>query len=411
MTVEDGLIPDVSSIDTSAYSDNYFNYSFSHFEPSIEEALDDTTYKLIYDKTDRLYTINFVVEGKLISSKQYKYNEYIEKPTETPIKASTVEYNYNFEKWIDSNGEEPTKCLTDNTYSAVFNPSLRVYTISWNVNGSIIDEQYYYGETPRYKGNLAKADTPMYKYTFKSFEPAISKVTKDQTYLAQYDESVKTYGITFYDENGSIIKTVSYEYGQKIDLPEYSHLLSIKEGQIFDGWVDEKGEPVSENSLSIYESLKVRPKLIDVNDITDVIVDELVNYKSNDNIDSIKDKDDKVNYYHAYRINKDKSISDNNTGASIVIDKPVNCKNVKYHAYLEKEDGSLEAIDTNVVNDKLELNVTSLGNIVVVSEIDSVDLSNAISISSAVVAGLLGLVLIFSIRSSAKKKSIKSLLF
>ena len=70
------------------------------------------------------------------------------------------------------------------------------------------------GATPYYSGIPEKAETPQYSYEFSGWSPAITAVTADATYTAQFSSTVNKYDITWVDGNGATLKTEQVEYGQ-----------------------------------------------------------------------------------------------------------------------------------------------------------------------------------------------------
>nr|MCR5338760.1 hypothetical protein [Lachnospiraceae bacterium] len=63
--------------------------------------------------------------------------------------------------------------------------------------------------------NLTKDPTAEYTYTFAGWSPALADVTKDAVYTATYTSVKNKYDITWKNEDGTVIKTDSVEYGTK----------------------------------------------------------------------------------------------------------------------------------------------------------------------------------------------------
>ena len=73
------------------------------------------------------------------------------------------------------------------------NDSSSSYTVTWkNYDGTVLDEESYAeGETPEYKGSSvpSKPSDAENNYTFSGWSPAISEVTQNITYTAQFTET------------------------------------------------------------------------------------------------------------------------------------------------------------------------------------------------------------------------------
>ena len=114
-------------------------------------------------------------------------------------------------------------------------------TITWqNYDGSTLKtEQVNYGETPSYSGETpTKPATEQYTYTFSGWSPAVTAVTKDQTYTAQFSSTVKKYTVTWKNSDGSTLKTEQVNYGET---PSYSGETPTKASDgkynyTFSGW-------------------------------------------------------------------------------------------------------------------------------------------------------------------------------
>lgn len=63
------------------------------------------------------------------------------------------------------------------------------YTVTWSVDGTTTTERYEEGQTPSFKGTTGKAPDGSYTYTFAGWSPAITAVTGDVTYTAQYTKT------------------------------------------------------------------------------------------------------------------------------------------------------------------------------------------------------------------------------
>lgn len=142
----------------------------------------------------------------------------------TPTRTSTAQYTYTFKGWT------PTivAATANATYTATYTSTVRKYAIKFvNYDGTELQNtQVAYGSTPSYSGSTpTKASTAQYTYTFKGWNPAITSVTGNKTYTAQFDSIVNRYRITWLDGDANELKADSVAYGQT---PAYSGATPTK---------------------------------------------------------------------------------------------------------------------------------------------------------------------------------------
>ena len=136
--------------------------------------------------------------------------------------------------WVgDDNNIYLTGNLTDGKYKAYYevngeyieigelaigsvNPDPVTYTITWVVDGKTTTETYEAGATPTFKGSTDKATDDTYDYTFTGWSPAISTVSGDKTYTAQYKSSPKNW-----------LKAVGYYTGKRVSTSQSTMTDSI----------------------------------------------------------------------------------------------------------------------------------------------------------------------------------------
>ena len=134
------------------------------------------------------------------------------------------------------------------TYYAVYDKNdeahrtVNTYTIVWkNWDGTTLetDNNVPYGATPSYDGEApTREDDAQYHYTTYSWDPMIATVSGPATYTAQFDYVIRSYTVTFKDQNGDVIGTPQeVSYGEDAtppdDLDDYSDANSH---YTFDGW-------------------------------------------------------------------------------------------------------------------------------------------------------------------------------
>ena len=162
--------------------DQQYVYSFVKWEPAIEDATGDATYKAIFEKELRAYTITWQDdEGNIIDTASVPFGT---EPTHAdPTKASDQQYTYTFSGWQP----DVEKVTGDATYKATFKEETRSYTIIWQDDaGKTIDtSNAAYGTKPSHSVPTKDADE-QYTYTFSGWQPDIKIVTGDATYKATF---------------------------------------------------------------------------------------------------------------------------------------------------------------------------------------------------------------------------------
>lgn len=150
------------------------------------------------------------------------------------------------------------------------------YTIIWKNGDTIleIDENVSYGSIPSYDGPTPTRDSnDQYTYTFSGWTPQISEVTESVTYSAEFTETVKTYTVTFYSEDGlTILDKVIVKYGSNAIYSKSTPVKNASEGYtyIFDKWVTTQGGSIVDELTNVigdrvvYASFKQFVRMVSV---------------------------------------------------------------------------------------------------------------------------------------------------
>ena len=188
-----------------------------------------------YKDSVRKYTITFKNGEEVLQSTEVEYDTMPSYTGTTPTKEATAEFTFAFKGW----DAEIAKVAGEATYNATYTETLREYTITWkDFDGQTLGTDVLkYGEMPTHS-NPTRSNTAKYTYEFKGWSPAVSNVTGAATYTATYTETVREYAITWLNDDGSIISTVSVPYGT---LPVYNGETPIKAATkeytyTFNGW-------------------------------------------------------------------------------------------------------------------------------------------------------------------------------
>jgi len=132
--------------------------------------------------------------------------------------SSDAQYTYTFENW--SNLPENNKVVGDTTITGNFVQTVNEYTVTWDVEGTIYEETYKYGELPSFKGLTHKESDETYNYIFDNWDKDISEVTGDVTYKAKYKKQYIEYIVKFVNDDGTVLNTkTTYHYGDSVEVP------------------------------------------------------------------------------------------------------------------------------------------------------------------------------------------------
>lgn len=210
----------------------WYNGNDVRVKPSTAFTSDQTVNAVYVDASNVFWTINFYnsdAQSTLLETHQYQHGSIVSYAGATPTRATTAKYTYTFKGW----NVEPTNAVEDFDYYAVYDSTLRSYTITFNdYNGSKIDSKSFnYGVTPSCSKTPTRSATAEWLYTHKGWTPALDVVTGEATYKATYDSAKVQYKVTFM--NGSeVIDEQMVPYGSAAVAPTNV----TREGHKFVGW-------------------------------------------------------------------------------------------------------------------------------------------------------------------------------
>ena len=203
-----GTLPTYKGETPAKESTAEYNYEFDGWTPEVSEVTGDVTFTAKFEEVKRSYTITWKNDdGSIIDTTTVEYGVV---PTHADAtKANTAEYTYTFKEWSPA----VVAVTGEAEYTATYTETKNSYTITWIIDGVETTEEYEYGATPSHADPTKEADA-QYTYTFAAWEPAISTVTGDATYTAQFNSTVNEYTITWVDGNGDTLKTEQVAYGE-----------------------------------------------------------------------------------------------------------------------------------------------------------------------------------------------------
>ncbi len=258
-----GEMPKYEGITPYKKSDMTYNYTFNGWDKEIKTVEEDIVYSAVFEKEYINYTITFLMptlEGFEIIFKKddYHYGDKIIEP-EMPIQDNQVDKNYEFNGW----DKEIKNVDGNDTYYATFKGINRKYNVTFKDEDEsiLLDTKEYDYNTP--KSNIVLPDEPKkentkeYTYEFIGYDKTISDVLCDITYTAVYKAIKNKYKITFKDEDDTILKEESYEYGTKasdIDIPSPKKDSTNEFNYEFKGWDNEISDVTDDATYkAVYE--------------------------------------------------------------------------------------------------------------------------------------------------------------
>ena len=195
-----------------------YTYDFAGWNPAPGRVTSDVTYTATYTKKERKYTIIFQNEGGVEIERQFLKHNDVPVCENMPTR---VGYTLQWSPAIAA-------VTGDATYTATWleEPPTEYKVTFYDYNGTSILQQSdvavgampnYTGATPTGKATWAEErGNKEFTYVFDHWSPDIEIVsaTSIKSYTAVYREVAKTYTIIFQNENGSVIESHQYAYGE-----------------------------------------------------------------------------------------------------------------------------------------------------------------------------------------------------
>ena len=196
------------------------------------------------------YTYKFLVDGKVLSEGTINYGSTIPYPN-NPTKEGTKEIKYVFSKW----DKEDTIIKNNIEFNAIFEETKNTYTYKFLVDGKTIKEETVeYGSTINYPANPTKEATKEYTYEFIGWDKKDTILKDNITFNAIFESIKNKYTYKFIDEDGTLLKEETVEYGTLPIEPDHPS----KDGFKFTGW-DKEISKVTDNIeyQATYEEIEV----------------------------------------------------------------------------------------------------------------------------------------------------------
>ena len=259
-SIEYGQTP-ITPLDTpQKESTAQYDFTFNRWDPEVTTVTGPQVYNAIYDEIVRKYTIKFINEdGIVLQSSEWDYGTTPVYNGETPTKASDNYHNYTFKGW-----DKTISTVTgEETYTATYNEEDVYYTVAfYDEDGSLLtsDDKYIYGQeinflrieqndeavNPDDHNATSFAGWATEKYGDVEVEKGSINTTRVSGNVNYY--AIYNYTITFHNEDGSDIESVTYQSNDVTEFPE----VSVKEGATsFAGWATTQYGDVLESTDGI----------------------------------------------------------------------------------------------------------------------------------------------------------------
>jgi|GEM_PF-1873438 len=173
---------DTSETLPNSFDDGYDTYTFLDWSTSE----DGRVIRAVYQRTENTCRATFVIDGNTVYETQVPVT-YTPSFEGSVAKESTETTDYFFETW-----DPPLSPMhKDTVYVAKYREQTRTYSVSFSILNQSLTQRYEYLALP-----TPPTVSPTYYYSgatlfeFDGWDQAVSPVTKDTTYTAQYRELV-----------------------------------------------------------------------------------------------------------------------------------------------------------------------------------------------------------------------------
>ena len=234
-----GVVPVYTKGAVTKASTPEFSYRFVNWTPQVKAIDGDATYTAIFEPIRNTYKVTWRDDADKILEidESVEYGSSPSYDGSTPVKYPTASSIYTFAGWDGFTAG--TIVTSDMVFRAVFVPSDRMYTVSFNADGDVSSTQYRYGDTIVPPSNPVRSSDAYYDYSFDSWVGYYEgiTVTKDVVFIAKFNAIPKTFDIvfktgdeTFYSYKGA--------YGSLVEGPESMPLKAADERfqYVFIGW-------------------------------------------------------------------------------------------------------------------------------------------------------------------------------
>ena len=219
----------------ASYSDEKYDYTFEGWNTQEGATVVGEINEVAeYEKTLRKFTVTFNYGDGLSDVQEIEYGSAAVEPSSGLEKSPTAEYEYIFKGWDSSNWLNVTQDITVNAvYIAVDNYHEVNFVAEDGVTLLYATQYVRYGKDTAKQpdaADMVKTSTAEFDYVFDGWtydngegeqifvaladmDALCAAIDRDYTFTVHFAEKVRSYDVTFLDDDGTEIKSVSEEYG------------------------------------------------------------------------------------------------------------------------------------------------------------------------------------------------------
>lgn len=190
----------------------YSTYQFKGWDEVTENITEDRVFHAVFKEKKKDYLVNFVnYNGDLLYETYVEAGDTAFYAGDTPTKEIGDSFNYVFDGW-----DKPFDPIFENTvYTATYARTDRLVNIRFeNYDGTLLYESTapYNGKANYYGPEPKRESTNSIKYVFSGWDKPITGLVEDTTFVAQYNEELSRYTVTFVNYDGSFLSSCVVEY-------------------------------------------------------------------------------------------------------------------------------------------------------------------------------------------------------
>ena len=234
------------AVEPAKASTDQYEYTFTGWTPELQAVSGEATYTAQFEQKTRKYEITFAnLDGN--GAQQTIEVEYGQTPVSPVTPEKVIDHmTYAFTGWNTT----IVPVAGNATYTAQFSSTgvKQRFTITFNPEngGASQVSDVEYGTNPAWVGaDPIKPATAQYTYSFASWYPEVAPVTGEETYSAQYTQTLNKYTVRFVNYDGTELQSSEMTYGvtpaYSDETPKRPADVANRKVYTFDGWSSTNG--------------------------------------------------------------------------------------------------------------------------------------------------------------------------